>query len=141
MEMAVSLDQRSIPNGAPVESVTLGQTNKEGTFSFNPGLSSAAQEVREFLSIADGSTAVEQLGRFRSASDQFYRETGTNPVLPTYGQVGEYEPIYKSYKYDGFTYRQDSLRRLGIANIELKDGQWQPERNAAYRDVYEVTYP
>ena len=62
-------------------------------------------------------------------------------MLSTYGQVGPYEAIYKSYKYVGFTYRLDSLRRLGIGNIELKDGDWHPERHPAYPDVYEVTFP
>ena len=35
----------------------------------------------------------------------------------------------------------DSLRRFGIGNIELKEGEWHPERNPAYPEVYEVTYP
>jgi hypothetical protein len=141
MEMAVKFDQGSAANGGPVESVTLGQVNQEGTLSFTPDKSNANQEVREFLSIADGSPAVELLGRLRSASDQLYQELGTNTLLSTYGQVGAYEPTYKSYKYGGFIYRLDSLRRLGIRNIELKDGEWHPERSPVYPNVYEVTYP
>ncbi len=141
MEMAEKFDKGSATSGAPVESVTLGQVNKEGTLRFTPNKSKASQEVFEFLSIADGSTAVELVGKLRSASDRLYQELGVNPLLSTYGQVGPYEPIYKSYKYGGFIYRLDSLRRLGIANIELKDGEWHPERNPAYPDVYEVTFP
>ena len=38
-------------------------------------------------------------------------------------------------------FRLDSLRRLGIGNIELTDGKWNPERNPVFQDVYEVTYP
>jgi hypothetical protein len=64
-----------------------------------------------------------------------------NPWLPTYGQIGVYEPLYKSYKYGGFIYRLDSLSRLGVGNIEVKNGEWHPERSPAYQDVYEVTYP
>jgi hypothetical protein len=30
---------------------------------------------------------------------------------------------------------------LGISNIELKQGEWQPERHPDYKEVYEVTYP
>lgn len=141
MEMAEKLDQGSKTNGAPVESVTLGQVNKEGTLHITPNRSKATQDVREFLSIADDATAVEILGKLRSASDQLYQELGVNPLLSTYGQVGAYEPTYKSYKYGGFTYRLDSLRRLGIRNIELKDGEWHPERHPAYPEVYEVTFP
>lgn len=141
MEMAEKFDQGSTTNGAPVESVTLGQENKEGTLSFTPNKSKAYQEVLEFLSMTNISTAVDLVGKMRSASDQFYQELGVNPLLSTYGQVGAYEPTYKSYKYGGFIYRLDSLRRLGIGNIELKEGEWHPERNPAYQDVYEVAYP
>jgi hypothetical protein len=141
MEMAVKFDRESAKNGRPVERVTVGQVNKEGTFRFAPGESSADREVREFFSITEVSTAVESLGRLRSVSDRFYQEVGTNPSISTYGQVGAYESTYKSYKYGGFIYRLDSLRRLGIRDIELKEGEWQPERHPDYQDVYEVTFP
>jgi hypothetical protein len=139
--MANELDQELAMNGAPMESIVLGRTDKEGTIHLDPNRSLASAEVLEFLSMGNVSTAAERLDKLRSASDQFYRELGANAVLPTYGQIGDYESIYKSYQYDGFIYRLDSLRRLGISNIELKDGEWHPERNPVYPDVYEVTYP
>jgi hypothetical protein len=141
LEMAEKLDQGLAVHGAPVESVVLGHENKEGVVSFTPGKPAARQEVLEFLSMNDVSTSVEKIGQFRIASDQFYQKLGINPLMPTYGQIGAYEPTYKSYKYGGFIYRLDSLRRLGIGNIELKEGEWHPERHPDYRDVYEVTYP
>jgi hypothetical protein len=141
LEMAEKFDHGWTMSGAPVDSVVLGRDNKEGTLRFSPNRSNADREVREFLSITDGSTAVELLTKFRSASDRFYEELGVNPVLPTYGQIGAHEPTYKSYKYGGFIYRLDSLRRLGIGNIELKNAEWLPERNPVYQDVYEVTFP
>jgi hypothetical protein len=61
-------------------------------------------------------------------------------LLPTYGQIGDHEPTYKSYKNLGFIYGLDSLHRFGVGNIELKDGEWHP-RHAAFPEVYEVTYP
>ena len=140
LEMAQKLDQGSSMQGAPAQSVTLGQVNKENTLSNTPK-SIAYGELHQFLSIPDASTMVDVLLALRKSSDQFYQELGVNPLLPTYGQLGEYEPIYKSYKYVGFIYRLDSLRRFGIGNIELKDGEWQPERNPAYPEVYEVTFP
>jgi hypothetical protein len=91
--------------------------------------------------MTNDSNLVEIIRGLRKASDQFYQELGVNPLLSTYGQVGAYEPTYKSYKYLGFIYRLDSLRRLGISNIELKQGEWQPERHPDYKEVYEVTYP
>jgi hypothetical protein len=141
LEMADKLDHGLAVNGAPVGSVVLGQENKEGVVSFTPNRSTADQEVLEFLSMNNVSTAVEKIGQFRNASDQFYQELGINPLLPGYGQIGGYESLYKSYKYGGFIYRLDSLRRLGIGNIELKNGEWHPERHPAYQEVYEVTYP
>ena len=141
MELVKGIDQGSTMNAAPVGSVTLGQVDKEGTVTVSSDRSNADQEVRDFFSVADGLTGVEMLNLHRRASDQFYQELGVNPLLPTYGQIGDYEATYKSYKYHGFIYRLDSLRRLGIGNIELKDGEWHPERNPAYREVYEVTYP
>ena len=140
-EMKVKLDHVLLVNGAPADSVKIGHENKEGVLTYNPNLSAAGKEVLEFLSINKDLPAVEKWAQFSNASDQFYRELGINPLLPEYGQIGSYEPLYKSYKYGGFTYRLDSLRRLGIRNIELKDGEWRPERHPDYQDVYEVTYP
>ena len=140
LEMAEKFDRESAMNGTPVGSVVLGQPNKEGTITFSPKRSKAEQEVRDFLSIADGS-AVEYVGELKRASDRLYQELGVNPLLPIYGQIGGYEATYKSYKYGGFIYRLDSLRRLGVGDIELKEGKWHPEKHPAYQDVYEVTYP
>lgn len=141
LEMVDQLEHMLAENGAPVDSVELGQKDKEGVLTFTPNRSAADEEVLEFLSINKGAPGVEKWGQFRKASDQFYQELGINPLLLDYGQIGAYEPLYKSYKYGGFIYRLDSLRRLGIGNIELKDGEWHPERHPDYQDVYEVTYP
>jgi hypothetical protein len=141
MEMAQAFDKAST-NGMPTAAVTLGQANKEGTLNFTPKPSSDAQkEVRKFLSFVDSTAAVDWVLAMRGASDKFYQELGVNAVLPTYGQIGPHEAQYQSYKHGGFIYNLDSLRALGIRNIELKDGEWQPKGNADYPDVYEVTYP
>jgi hypothetical protein len=141
MAMMEEFDRGTKTNGTPTEPVTLGQVNKEGTVTFSPDESKETKEVRAFLGLPDASTAVERLAQLRIASDEFYQGLGINPVLPTYGQTGAYEPKYKSYEQRGFIYRLDSLRRLGVRNIELKDGAWHPERHPEFRDVYEVTYP
>jgi len=141
LEQGNKLEQMFAANGAPVDSVELGQENKEGVVSWAPNRSAADEEVLEFLSINRDLPAVEKMRQFMNASDRFYQELGINPLLPEYGQMGGYEALYKSYKYGGFIYRLDSLRRLGIGNIELKDGEWHPERHPDYQDVYEVTYP
>jgi hypothetical protein len=140
-EMAESFDQSLKKNGAPAESVIIGREGKEGTISYSPTLSKADIELREFFSLSRDPTMVEGLAKMRSASDQFYKELGVNPLLSTYGQVGAYESLYNSGKHYGFIYRLDSLNRLGIRNIVLKDGEWHPERHPAYPQVYEVTFP
>ena len=141
LENVVKAEQSIAVNGAPLDTVKLGHENKEGVVTWTPGESAAYQEVLEFLSIDKDLPAIEKARQFISASDRFYQELGINPLLPEYGQIGAYEPLYTSFKYDGFIYRLDSLRRLGVGNIELKDGEWEPERNPAYQAVYEVTYP
>jgi hypothetical protein len=140
LEFAERIDHEFAANGAPADLKKLGRENKEGTMTWSPD-SPAYQEVLEFLSIDKGLPAAERWRQFTNASDKFYQELGIDPLLPEYGQRGSYEPMYKSDKYDGFVYRLDSLRRLGIRNIELKDGEWHPERHPAYQQVYEVTYP
>ncbi len=131
---------RPTMSDAPTAPVTLGQANKENGLSTAPK-TSAYKEVHKFLSIPDASGPVEIISALRKASDQFYQELGINPVLSIHGQLGDYEPIYKSYEYFGFVYSLDSLRRLGVSNIELKDGEWHPERHPSYNKVYEVTFP
>jgi hypothetical protein len=141
LEMANKVEREMAVNGAPGDPVVLGHVDKEAVAHWNPGTTAAEHEVLEFLSMDSVTNPVEKLRRFAAASDAFYQELGINPALPSYGQTGGYEPLYKSYKYGGFIYRLDSMRRLGIDNIELKEGEWHPERHPDYGDVYEVTYP
>jgi hypothetical protein len=140
-EVAKTYDQGSSMHGPLAKPVTLGRVNKENFITFDQTKPFTDREVHKFLSMTDVSTLAGLVGGLRKASDQFYQELGISPSLPGYGQLGDYEPKYKSDKYEGFIYRLDSLRRFGIRNIELKDGEWHPERNPAYPKVYEVTYP
>lgn len=98
-------------------------------------------KVREFLAVKDVSDAEDLVAKLTAVSDRFYQELGVNLLLPNYGQIGRYEPKYQAYERGGFIYRLDSLARLGVSNIEVKGGEWHPERHRAYADVYEVTCP
>jgi hypothetical protein len=140
LEMAKELDRTPRTTGAPAEPVTLGHLQKEGFVSLRAD-TPADIEVREFLSMNGALSGIERVSRMRAMSDRFYQDLGINPLLPTYGQIGRYERKYKSYEYWGFIYRLNSLRRLGIGNIELKEGEWHPELHPDYPGVYEVTYP
>lgn len=142
LEMVSQFDRDVAEKGAPSTAVVLGRKDQEGHISFTPGEKSPATEaVLEFLSMKKDSNGVEWLHGFRKASDLFYQKLGVNPLIATYGQIGSYEPLYKSYDYSGFIYGVDSLRRLGVGNIELKNGEWHPERNPIFKEAYEVTYP
>jgi hypothetical protein len=144
LESIEKFEREMAVNGAPATPVVLGQKDKEGYFEYDPGKQQRTPEgdaVLEFLSLSDVQTQAEGMRRFRDATDRFYRELGVNPLLPTYGQIGAYRPIYKSGKYFGFIYSLDSLRKLGLGNIELTDGEWHPERHPEYPKFYDVTYP
>lgn len=142
LEWAQELDRSAATHGAPVTSLAFGEEGKEGVLRFNPEVSPAADEVRAFLSMENrGATYEEELGRLRAASDRFYRELDVNPLLPEFGQTGVHEPAYKSKKFGGFLYRLDSLHRLGVRDIELKNAEWRPERNPEFSNVYEVVFP
>lgn len=58
--------------------------------------------------------------------------------IPYYGQLGQYASIYRQYKYFGFYYNIESLKMLGVKNIELKSGKWEPQRNRLFDEVYLV---
>jgi hypothetical protein len=68
--------------------------------------------------------------------------SGVNPDMdkniPYYGQRGEYEALYKTYKYFGFYYDLESLARLNVSNVSVKTGQWRPQSNPLFAQVYEV---
>jgi hypothetical protein len=140
MAQAIEADQASVTNSAPATTRNPDHARMEGHASVDDK-GALRTQVLEFLSITNVTSAVDLVTRLRNVSDRFYEELGVNKLLPTYGQIGRYEPIYNSYKHGGFIYGLDSLRRLGIGNIEVKGGEWHPERHSAYSDVYEVTYP
>jgi len=139
LSKSIATEQAAI-SGVAAEVEDSDRARMEGQVSIDDKGAQRLQ-VLEFLSIRNLATAADYVASLTSASDRFYEELGVNVQLPTYGQTGRYEPTYKAYKLGGFMYRLDSLRRLGIGNIELKDGEWHPERHRYYPDIYEVTYP
>ncbi len=143
LEFVKNIDTTIARKGSIVVPKEIGRKNMEGQLhiSIEKNEESAAKEVHQFLGISDHIIMSEQLQKLISMSDEFYKELGVNVLLPTYGQIGEYESTYKSYKYDGFAYSLESLRRLGINNIQLRRGEWHPELNPVYKDIYQVTYP
>jgi hypothetical protein len=72
---------------------------------------------------------------------QYFIQMKVKNDLPTYGQEGKYSEIWNSKKYPGFFYDIESLKRLGITNIEIEGGEWHPEKNPMYLFVYKISYP
>jgi hypothetical protein len=141
-EQVAAISQALAGNGGPPVDEHPERHNKEGRISYDPERAEGRRKVREFLGIQDPPTDAEMFARLTEVSDRFYEHLGVNLLLPHYGQIGRYEPQYKAYTHGGFTYRLESLRRLGVTNIEVKGGgEWQPERNPEYSAVYEVEYP
>jgi hypothetical protein len=46
--------------------------------------------------------------------------------------------VYLAYKYYGFFYSIESLKKLNVSNVYTKDGDWSPVSNPLYNKVYEV---
>jgi len=59
--------------------------------------------------------------------------------IPYYGQQGKYESTYHAYDYFGFYYSLDSLAKLNVSNVEVKGGEWRPNTNPLFKDIYKVT--
>ncbi len=72
---------------------------------------------------------------------EYFSSMKVNNDLPTYGQKGIYRNICFSQKYKGFYYDIESLKKMGIENIEVEGGDWHPEVNRVYHDFYEVKFP
>lgn len=68
-----------------------------------------------------------------------------NPLMdkniPYLGQRGDYRSIYQQYRYFGFFYSLDALRKLNVDNVVVKGEQWHPYTNPLYQSVYEVLVP
>ncbi len=127
--------------GKTVIPAVLGVKDKEGILRVTSDVSPALRQVRHFLGVPDTPPLIEVLDNLDRLTDEFYVLLGINPALTSYGQVGQYEETYKSYKFNGFIYSLKSLRKLGLKNIEVKEGEWQPELNPHYKEVYAVAYP
>lgn len=86
-------------------------------------------------------TPVESLAQLIEIEKKYFAEMMVNNELPTYGQKGIYKDLWNSGKYHGFYYDIDSLKRLGIKNIEIEGGHWHPEESNFFDKLYKVEYP
>ncbi len=56
----------------------------------------------------------------------FYEKIGVDQKITVYGQNGDYDEIANELMAIGWTYDLDTLRKMGVENIELIDGEWAP---------------
>jgi hypothetical protein len=94
--------------------------------------------VRNYIGIPLDVSVEELIVRMGDLETKFYDDLHIDPNIATYGQEGNYLEIYKSYKYTGFYYSLDTLKKMGVANVVPINGQWNPQKNAEFPYVYEV---
>jgi len=71
----------------------------------------------------------EKLKEFRAAEESFYAEIGVDQRVTVLGQLPEYDCRGRAASL-GWYYSIDDMRRLGIENIHIRGGNWQPESPA-----------
>lgn len=93
----------------------------------------------------DTETIVESARRclqFRQNIErEFFALLNVDPKLPYYGQEGSYKATYQAYKHIGFYYDLESLKQMGLSDVEVIGGTWKPSENSKFENVYKVTRP
>jgi hypothetical protein len=70
---------------------------------------------------------------------EFFALLNVDPKLPYYGQEGSYKVVYQAYKHIGFYYDLESLKQMGLSNVEVIGEAWKPSENNKFENVYKVT--
>lgn len=115
--------------------ITLAQS--DGLEYNNPN--SPQQAVFNYLGWYDLATDLDIRKKYIEEEKQFYKKLGVDHKIGIYGQIDDYEGIYKSYQYDGFFYSIDDMDKMGIKHIHVQDGPWQPELNPENEKYYKVS--
>lgn len=75
----------------------------------------------------------------KNLENMFYNVRNIDEKLALYGQTGSYQKVYESYRYIGFYYEIEELKKMGLLSINLIDGSWSPYKNPHYSYVYPVS--
>ena len=102
-------------------------------------LHGAQQKVLNYLGWRDLVSDLDYRKKFIEEEKRFYEKLGVDQKIGVYGQINDYEAVYKSYKYDGFYYSIDDMSKMGIKHIRIQDGPWQPELNSQSDKYYKVS--
>lgn len=76
------------------------------------------------------------IGKFKESL--FFYTLGLDQNIPYYGQLPYYTSKIDLSSYGGFYYSLKDMKRMGILNISVKGGKWEPELNRHYRRVYKA---
>ena len=102
-------------------------------------LSNAEIAVFDYLGWHDTKNFLSNLSAYIATEKQFYERLGIDQKIGIYGQTGDYQALYESKEYDGFYYSIEDMKKMGIQNIRVKDGPWQPELNPIAERLYKVS--
>lgn len=120
----------------------LGKKGYEGTMSLGsngPHINkSATKEVLDYLGWPRDLPENKIFIEFQREEKAFYEKIGVDPKIGIYGQIGIYKEIYQSYEKFGFYYSVEDMEKMGIKNIRIDGGVWQPKFNPDYGSYYEV---
>jgi hypothetical protein len=144
------MQQADASNAAP--GTTFGQADYEGVVTIESASAQRASrasnygnpcEIGEVVNIngyCEAITANQRLQFLIALEEQLYNDINPNMDMniPYLGQIDDYEQVYLEYKYYGFFYSIESLKRLNVKNVYTKDGEWSPENNRLFNKVYEV---
>jgi hypothetical protein len=144
------MQQADASNSAP--GTTFGQADYEGVVTIesasvqresrasNYGNQCEIGEIVNINGYCEAITAEQRLQFLIDLEEQLYSKINANMDMniPYRGQIDDYEQVYLEYKYYGFFYSIESLRRLNVENVYTKDGEWSPQNNSLFNKVYEV---
>lgn len=117
------------------------ENNNHGATFFYDKSMKYPDYILNIFDMKEFDTPKESLAQLIEIEKKYFAEMMVSDELPTYGQKGIYKDIWDSKKYHGFYYDLESLKRLGIKNIEIEGGHWHPEESSFPIHTYKVEYP
>lgn len=76
-------------------------------------------------------------GKEREAT--FFKKIGVDQKSTVYGQRDEFNEYSEEHNYVGWTYSLESMEKLGIKNIKLIDGEWNPASEYNGKKIFTIT--
>ncbi|AYE33759.1 hypothetical protein [Clostridium septicum] len=81
----------------------------------------------------------EYLKEIDEREEEFFEKINVDKRSVTYGSNLDFEKYEDSGKYVGWTYGLSALEKLGIKNVKLIDGVWNPNDNMKEKKIFTIT--